>query len=116
MAAGGGELDSRSAEFVGGLLDLLGRAHGQVDVFDVEPGGVELLHEFDDAGAVELAEGVAGDAEANGQRRRDRERCVECGEGELGHCRSRGKRGNAAEENAAGRVVVHSGFSAQHLT
>jgi hypothetical protein len=36
-----------------------------MDVFKVEESAVELLHELDEVGLIELAEGVTGDAEAD---------------------------------------------------
>jgi len=50
--------------------DLVGGDHGQVDVFKVEQSALKLLHEVDEVGLIELAEGVTGDAETDGGRGR----------------------------------------------
>ena len=38
-----------------------------MDVLEIEQGRLELLHEVDEVGGIEGAEGVAGDAETDGQ-------------------------------------------------
>src|SRR5208283_2938841 len=65
--AGGGELESGGVVSGGLRGDLIQRRHRQVDGLQIEEGRLELVHEVDEVCGIEAAEGVAGDAETDGQ-------------------------------------------------
>src|SRR5205807_6298025 len=61
--AGGGERKPGGAVLGCLRCDLVGWAHLQMHILQVQVRRLELLHEVDEVGGIELAEGIAGYAE-----------------------------------------------------